>query len=143
MIGGFGGDATPARRPTFRGGKQTSGSFRGSPIRRETTRRISLDVQKRREDDIVKFFLSQVSELLSYRRNSTVVPDLIERLKSPKMASFDYTDEYTREWFRSSYNLSKGLKLDRLNISADALMNYLTQVSIDLFNFFFDKNHIA
>ena len=65
-----------------------------------------MEEKLRKEDEIAKFFLSQLSELLT-RRNSTVVMDLIERLRSTKMVQFDYTDEYTREWFRSSYNLSK------------------------------------
>ena len=77
---------------------------------------------------MVKFFLSHLSDDLLQKKNSTVLSTLIERLKSTKIAAFDYTDEYTREFFRYSYNLSKGLKLDRLNISADMFTGYLKRV---------------
>ena len=45
------------------------------------------------------------------------------------MASFDYTDEYTRQWFMHIYHLNKNSKLNRLNISSEAILTHLRKVS--------------
>ena len=54
---------------------------------------------------------------------------MMERLKSPKIALFDYTDEYSREWFKNIYNLHKITKLNKLNVSSDIIVGFLKKVS--------------
>ena len=64
--------------------------------------------QRKREEEIVSYFIWHVS---SEKRTAAFVKIMISRLKSEKIATFDYSDEYSREWFLSQYNLSKSLKL--------------------------------
>ena len=78
-------DNSPFVKKLAQRSTNTITQFLKSPMRRPTNRRHSIEEKIRREDEIARFFLSQVSELLT-RRNSTVVMDLIERLKSFKMA---------------------------------------------------------
>ena len=59
-----------------------------------------------------------------------MVQTLLDRLKSTKIAIFDYTDEYSREWFKTIYHLNRNLKLNKLNISGDMMLAYLRKVSL-------------
>ena len=53
----------------------------------------------------------------------------LERLKSPKIATFDYTDDFTREWFKSTFHMAKSVKLNRLNVSSENISTFLRKVS--------------
>ena len=64
--------------------------------------------QRKREEEIVSYFIGHVS---SEKRTAAFVKIMISRLKSEKIATFDYSDEYSRDWFLSQYNLSKSLRL--------------------------------
>ena len=63
------------------------------------------------------------------KKTQGMVTALMERILNPKMASFDYTDEYTRQWFMHIYHLNKNSKLNRLNISSEAILTHLRKVS--------------
>ena len=54
----------------------------------------------------------------------------MERFKSPKILNFDYTDEYSKDWYRHIFNFNKSATLNRMNIDADDLAKYLNKVSI-------------
>ena len=110
-------------------------SNKGSPVvRKGLSRRMSMELSRQKDEEIAKFILNQVSEI--NKRNSSVVQVLIERLKSPKIAVFDYTDEYSREWFKTVYHLNKNLKLDKLNISADTIIAFLKKVGVNFCLFY-------
>ena len=64
------------------------------------------------------------------KKTQVLVNILTERMKQPKIANFDYTDEYSREWFKHIFHLNKSLKLNRMNISSGILMNFLKKVSL-------------
>ena len=81
----------------------------------------------RDEEGMAKLFLSHVPEK---QRTHNLIGIFLERMKSPKFLPFDYTDDYTREWFKHAYGLNRQLKLNKLNISADQLTNYLRKVSL-------------
>ena len=87
----------------------------------------TMNARKKREEQLANIFLNNEMELT--KKNSTIFQVMIDRLKSNKIAVFDYTDEYTREWFKSTYHLNKNLKLDRLNITTETMVNYLKKVS--------------
>ena len=52
-----------------------------------------------------------------------MVNALTERLKNPKITSIEYTDDYSREWFKYIFHMNKNLKLDKMNISTETLLN--------------------
>ena len=54
--------------------------------------------QRKREEEIVGHFISHV---VIEKRTPAFIKIMISRLKSHKIASFDYSDEYSREWFLS------------------------------------------
>lgn len=70
--------------------------------------------QRKREEELVKFFLSHVPE---NKRNKDLIQIALDRIKSPKIAPITYSDEYSREWFKTLYHLGKNLRLNKLNIS--------------------------
>lgn len=71
---------------------------------------------KQREDEITKLFLAHITDT---KNTPSLIKICLDRLKNPKIASFDYTDEYSREWFRQIFHLSKTLPLNKMNISSE------------------------
>ena len=75
--------------------------------------------QREREKEIVGYFIGPVS---AEKRTPALIKVMISRLKSHRIATFDYSDEYSREWFLSTYNLSKAVKLKYMNITGDDVL---------------------
>ena len=50
---------------------------------------------------------------------------MLERIKSPKITSFEHSDDYSREWFKAIYHLNRNLKLQKLNITGDMVLKRL------------------
>jgi len=107
---------------------------RSSPQKKAPTRRVSDQIQRKREEEIAKFFLSHIHES---RRTAAMLQVLTERVKSQKIATFDYTDDYTREWYKSIFHLNKSLKLNKLNVSSENISTFLRKVSEFLKTMFF------
>ena len=82
--------------------------------------------RRKHEEELVTLFLSHMSEA---KRTADVTNILIERMKSFKIMTFDYYDEYTRNWFMQIYGLNKNLHLNKLNISSDMIFAFLKKVS--------------
>lgn len=83
--------------------------------------------RKREEDRVKAILMNHVPE---NKRSKEMLNLLIDRLKSYKIAIFDYSDDYSREWFKTIYHLNRNLKLNKLNISGDMMLVYLRKVSL-------------
>lgn len=102
--------------------------FAISPARKMNMRMKERDLERlKRQEEIVTLFFGHV---VFDKKTQAMVNVLSERLKSPKVASFDYTDEYSREWFKHIFHLNKNLNLNRLNISSETLLTFLKKVSL-------------
>ena len=66
------------------------------------------DQRKREEERLVKLFMNHVPES---KRNKEMLATQFERIKNHKMISFEHSDEYSREWFKTIYHLNRNLKL--------------------------------
>lgn len=86
-----------------------------------------LMLRKREEDRVKAILMNHVPE---NKRTKEMVNLLIDRLKSYKIAIFDYSDDYSREWFKTIYHLNRNLKLNKLNITGDMMLVYLRKVSL-------------
>ena len=95
-----------------------------SPHKKSSKNHLAL--RKREEDRIRAILMNHVPE---NKRTKEMVNLLIDRLKSYKIAIFDYSDDYSREWFKTIYHLNRNLKLNKLNISGDMMLVYLRKVS--------------
>ena len=69
------------------------------------------------------------------KRSTQMLGSLIDRLKNFKIqsGSIDYSDDYSREWFKTIYHLNRNLKLNRLNITGDLVLSFLRKVSIQIY----------
>lgn len=59
------------------------------------------------------------------KRSKEMVSTMLERIKSPKITSFEHSDDYSREWFKAIYHLNRNLKLQKLNITGDMVLKRL------------------
>ena len=82
--------------------------------------------RKREEERVKKILMNHVPE---NKKTQAMVTLLVERLKTYKIAIFDYSDDYSREWFKTIYHLNRNLKLNKLNITGDMMLAYLRKVS--------------
>mmetsp|Transcript_5080 Transcript_5080/g.6215 ORF Transcript_5080/g.6215 Transcript_5080/m.6215 type:complete len:259 (-) Transcript_5080:2308-3084(-) len=80
------------------------------------------DLRKREEDRIKSTLVNHVPD---NKRTKEMISILVDRLKSYKIAMFDYSDDYSREWFKTIYHLNRNLKLNKLNITGDMMLIHL------------------
>ena len=110
-----------ARSPSriSRGGKRSDSKCSNKRLRKKATKKMSsarMQIQKQREEDITKLFLAHIHDT---KHTPNIIKTCMERLKNPKIAAFDYSDEYSREWFRQIFQINKSLPLNKMNISSD------------------------
>lgn len=84
--------------------------------------------KRKREEELVALFLSH---MLEAKRTPEVINILVERMKSFKIMTLDYYDEYTRQWFMQVYGLGRHLHLNKLNTSSDIIAAFLKKVSLN------------
>ena len=96
-----------------------------SPKKVSMTQKLATQ-RKREEERVKKILMNHVPE---NKKTQAMVTLLVERLKTYKIAIFDYSDDYSREWFKTIYHLNRNLKLNKLNITGDMMLAYLRKVS--------------